>query len=279
VTVDSEPTADALLTTIASTISAGVSSVADTTAEGRLATIVTNTGRIPAQGQALAAASTPVVLVAAQDMVAAVVAATGASTPADAALVGITDGTHIRALAGDAGGRVQLSADGTNAVSKSHPLDVETVGVPLYGSNNQSITITVTSIGNGSANQSTAIDNTSALLLDAYIVVHVKTASSATSATGSVSVLGYATADGGSTYTDKLSGSSGSATLPSPPNCPVLGQCTANANSTEYVIGPVSFIGGMNLPKMPAKWGIVVVNNSGNTLDGSVGTAFYQGIN
>jgi hypothetical protein len=146
-----------------------------------------------------------------------------------------------------------------------------------FGSSGQSITCTITSLTNTSQRQSTVVDNSSNLFLDALVSVKVKTAGSSTSATGFVNVYAYGTVDGGTTYSDGASGSDGSITLTSPPNMRLIGVINCVANSTTYIGGPFSVaaaFGGI----LPQKWGIVVENLTGATLDGSVGAAEYQGV-
>jgi|SRR5215831_24624 len=146
-----------------------------------------------------------------------------------------------------------------------------------YGTNNQSITCTFTSLTNNSQRQSTAIDNTSNLFLDALVQLKIKSAASATSTTGSVNIYAYGTADGGTDYSDGATGTDGSITLTSPPNMKLIGVANVVANSTTYIAGPFSVaaaFGGI----IPDHWGIVVENKSGATLDASVGSAWYQGI-
>lgn len=70
----------------------------------------------------------------------------------------------------------------------------------LYGTTNQSITCTITSLGSGSARESTAVVNTANLFMDVKVQVKVKTNAAGTSATGAVNVFAYATADDGTTY-------------------------------------------------------------------------------
>jgi hypothetical protein len=146
-----------------------------------------------------------------------------------------------------------------------------------YGANNQTITCTITSLTNTSQRQSTAIDNTTNLFLDALVQVKIKTNASSTSATGFVVVYAYGTADGGSDYGDTVTGSDGSVTLTIPPNLRVVGIINAVANSTTYVLNPVS-IASVFGGKLPDHWGIVVENQTGATLDASVGSSWYQGI-
>lgn len=146
-----------------------------------------------------------------------------------------------------------------------------------YGSNNQSITCTFTSLTNTSQRQSTAIDNTSNDFLDALVFVKVKSGGSSTSATGTVNVYAYGTADGGTTYSDGAVGTDGSITLTNPPNMRLIGVINVVANAVTYEGGPFSVaaaFGGI----LPDHWGIVIENKSGGTLDASVGSAWYQGV-
>lgn len=146
-----------------------------------------------------------------------------------------------------------------------------------YGTSNQAFTCTITSLTSTSQRQSTAVDNTSNLFLDALVFVKVKSASASTSATGVVNVYAYATADGGTTYSDSASGTDGSITLTSPPNMKLIGVINVVANSTTYNAGPFSVanaFGGI----LPDHWGIVIENKTGATLDASIGSAWYQGI-
>lgn len=147
----------------------------------------------------------------------------------------------------------------------------------LYGANNQSITITLTSRPNANQRGSLAIDNTSNLYLDAFVQLKIKTNASGTSATGFVVIYAYGTADGGTDYGDGVTGTDADQTLTSPPNLRVLGIINAVANATTYTSNPfsvASVFGG----KLPDHWGIVVENDTGATLDASVGSAWYQGI-
>jgi hypothetical protein len=146
-----------------------------------------------------------------------------------------------------------------------------------FGSSGQSITCTFTSLTTGSARQSTAVDNSTNLFFDALVSVKVKTGASSTLATGYVSVYAYATVDGGTTYTESATGSDAAITLTVPTNLKLIGSINAVANATTYNGGPFSVaaaFGGI----LPQKWGIVIVNNTGGTLDASVGAAEYQGV-
>ena len=146
-----------------------------------------------------------------------------------------------------------------------------------FGTNGQNITCTVTSLANNGQRQSTVVDNSSNLYLDALVFVKVKSAGSSTSSTGYVNVYAYGTVDGGTSYTDGATGSDGSITLTVPPNMRLIGVISVVANSTTYYGGPFSVaaaFGGI----LPEKWGIVVENKSAATLDASVGACIYQGV-
>ncbi len=152
-----------------------------------------------------------------------------------------------------------------------------------YGTNGQAITCSLapggTGLANGSSRQSTVIDNTSNLFIDAFVSITIKSGASGTSSTGTVSVYFYGTVDGGSNYTDACTGSDASFTPTSPTN--LRGPYVMNvvANAVSYNGGPwsvASFFGGT----LPAKWGIVITNNSGAALDTTEANHIkkYQGV-
>jgi hypothetical protein len=152
----------------------------------------------------------------------------------------------------------------------------------LYGTNNQAITCTITSLANatgsnGAGRASTAVDNTTNLFLDALVQVKVKTSASALANDKAIYVYAYGTADGGTDYTDGITGTDAAFTATNPPNVRLIGVINAVATSTTYVGGPWSVaaaFGGV----LPDHWGIFVVNFTGQTLDASVGSAWYQGV-
>lgn len=149
-----------------------------------------------------------------------------------------------------------------------------------YGTSNQTITITVASLTNTSARESTAIDNSSNLYLDALVFIpKIKSGGSGTTATGSVEIFAYGSGDGGSNYSDGATGSDAGITLTSPPNLRLIGVVNMVANSTTYKAGPFSVaaaFGGV----LPDHWGIVIRNSTGGTLDatGSNHAIVYQGV-
>lgn len=149
----------------------------------------------------------------------------------------------------------------------------------LYGTTNQTITITITSLGSTSLRQSTAVDNTSNLFMDVKLAVKVKTNAAGTSATGVVNVFAYATADGGTTYSGGATGTDAAYTN-NKDALIYLGSLPTIANATTYV-SMFSLYRAFGYGGIPAKWGIVIDNQSGAALDSTAGnhSAVYQGIN
>jgi hypothetical protein len=148
-----------------------------------------------------------------------------------------------------------------------------------FGTNGQTITISLGSLGNNSARESTYIDNGTNLFLDALVGVRVRSNSSGTSSTGSVLVYAYGTINGGSNYTEGATGSDAAITLTSPTNLRLVGVINVVANSTTYSAGPFSVataFGGT----LPERWGVVIENRSGAALDATGGNhvVLYQGV-
>lgn len=127
------------------------------------------------------------------------------------------------------------------------------------------MTITLASLTNGSARQSTEIDNSSNLYLDALVNVKVTTGASSTSATGVTEIFVFGTVN--SQRTDNAGGSDAAIT---PKNAIRLGVMETNANSTTYYGGPWSVaqaFGGV----MPSAWGVIVKNSCGSTFSATGG--------
>jgi hypothetical protein len=149
----------------------------------------------------------------------------------------------------------------------------------LFGTNNQTITITIASLGSTSARESTVIDNTSNLFMDVKVQVKVKTNAAGTSATGAVNIFAYATADNGTTYSGGATGSDAAYTN-NKDALIYLGSLPTVANATTYV-SMFNLSRAFGYGGIPAKWGIVLDNQSGAALDATGGShsAVYQGIN
>jgi len=147
-----------------------------------------------------------------------------------------------------------------------------------FGSANQAMTITIASLTNGSAREGTAIDNTTDLFFDVKVTVKVKSGASGTSTSGSVNVYAYATVDGGSNYTSGCTGSD-AAYSGRLNNLLYLGSIDVVANATTYS-ATFNLSRAFGYGGIPAKWGIVIENQSGGTLDATGGnhSAIYQGV-
>jgi hypothetical protein len=149
---------------------------------------------------------------------------------------------------------------------------------PKFGSNNQSITVTLASLANGSARASTAIDNSSNLYFDILVQLKVKSGASAVSSTGTVNVYAVGSADGGTTYAEAATGTDAGITLTSPPNARLIGVINVVANATTY-IGPLMSVAEAFGGSIPDHVVIIVENKSGAALDSTEGNhaKFYQG--
>lgn len=139
-----------------------------------------------------------------------------------------------------------------------------------FGTNGQVFTCSLapggTGLANGGARQSTLIDNTSNLFLDALVMFKIKTGSSGVSATGVVNIYAAGTVDNATTLTEGAGSSDASITLVSPTNLRFVGSINAVANGTTYTGGPFSIaaaFGGI----LPAKWLIIIENKTGAALD------------
>jgi hypothetical protein len=150
---------------------------------------------------------------------------------------------------------------------------------PKYGTSNQSITITLASLGASATvgRASTAVDNSSNLFDDVLVSVLVE--SGTVSGNKQALVYVYGTADGGTTYTEGITGADAGFTRNDPTNLRLLGVIPMPTNATVYKSGPFSVaaaFGGV----LPDHWGIAVFNDSGAALSATAGNnkAFYQGV-
>jgi len=170
--------------------------------------------------------------------------------------------------------RVKLvhGADGTNDgdVANTNPLPVKR---PLAFGSKTTITCTLTSLANGSARESTVIDNTSAKFRNVRIRVQTK---GQTSGTSYLDVYVY-TALGDTTYTDGATGSDAAFTAANRFNSRYIGSVKCNAG-TSAVQGEMQMADAF--PDCPDKWGLIFVNNSGAALSATAGDHVieYEGV-
>ena len=146
---------------------------------------------------------------------------------------------------------------------------------PSYAAS-AALTITVASLGSGSARQSTAIDNTSNLYVDALVGVKLKANAAGTSSTGYCNVYLYGTWNDAADYSDGASGTDGAITINK--NLRLVGVITLDANAETAKGGPYSVAQAFG--SMPKKWGVVVENQSGAALDSTGGNhdVSYMGV-
>ncbi len=148
-----------------------------------------------------------------------------------------------------------------------------------YGSSNQTITVTIDGLANDAKRESTAVDNAANCFLDALVQMNIAT-NVAVDSTGdkSVYVYAYATADSGATYSGNASGND--AAFGADPqqlsNCKLIGVIYAPMQNKVYESEPMS-IGSAFGGLLPAGWGVIVHNKTGQTLKNGDNLAFYQG--
>ena len=164
-----------------------------------------------------------------------------------------------------------------------------------YGTTNQAIAITLNSLASSqtAGRQSTEVDNTTDLFLDALVAVKISLPTTGTLANDkTVYVYAWGVVD---TSTPTRPGEVASATVNS----------TIGASDAAYTINaggtPLSLIGTIAVPtlntsangvivsnpmsvaaafggNLPPKWGIVIINFTGVTLFSSGNSAWYQGV-
>lgn len=137
------------------------------------------------------------------------------------------------------------------------------------------ITMTLTSLANAAAWQSLVIDNTSNLYDDALVFVQTKGQAGSTLGL-EFYVYSY---DGGSLFSDGASGADATFTAANRKNSPLIDVVTLNTTTATPSLlrrGVASCFNGI----MPAKWGLIAINNSGGTLSATAGdhVITYQGI-
>jgi len=146
------------------------------------------------------------------------------------------------------------------------------------GASAAAITITLNALADDGARASTAIDNTANLFLDVLVQLLIDV-NGVPAGDENVLVYAYGSADNGTTYSGGATGADaayGGVAGQLITNAKLLGVVAVDADAEVFesdVFSIASAFGGV----VPAKWGIIVVNQTGQALD--VGCdAFYQGI-
>lgn len=135
------------------------------------------------------------------------------------------------------------------------------------------ITCTLTSLANGSVRESTVVDNTSGLYIDALLRIKTNGQASGTSV---CRIFAYA-ALGDTTYTDLATGSDAAFTA-GVRNSVYVGSVQMNS-ATAVTAGPLSIASAFG-GTLPDKWGLIIVNNSGAALSATAGDHVleYEGV-
>lgn len=152
-----------------------------------------------------------------------------------------------------------------------------------YGANT-AITITLTSLASAGYRESTAIDNTSNLFLDAF--VGGITQIGAVAADGQIEIYAYASWDGTS-YTAGVTGSDATITwgttggVDGYNDLVTLGTAAVDTtdDNDDVEWGPFSIASAFG-GRLPPKWGIVVKNNTGTAFHatGTNNLVRYRGV-
>lgn len=141
------------------------------------------------------------------------------------------------------------------------------------------ITISLVSLAQAAARESTAIDNTTNLYVDAMVYLAIKLQTGTPGSDKVINVWFYGSEDG-TNYGDNATGSDAAVTLRSPHN--FIGPWIINTPDSggltyKTVIPSVArFFGGF----LPKKWGIVIENRTNVTLSATEGdnTKEYRGL-
>lgn len=151
---------------------------------------------------------------------------------------------------------------------------------PQYGSGGVAITCTLTSLASGSAREATAVDNSSNLYLDAYVMLKTKTAAGSIGTDPYLYLYAIGSDDGGTTWPDPATGADAAITPTLNTKAFLLGAINLAAASTAYKGGPWSVLEAFGGIAIPAKWSIVLVNACGVALSSTAGdhVLSYQGI-
>lgn len=159
------------------------------------------------------------------------------------------------------------------------PADIK---AKLGAASGTALTITLDSLATDGARQSTVIDNSSNLFLDALVQVTIVTPAAGTIASSkAVYIYAYGALEAASPEYPSdgtaLTGSDAAATLTDPTNMKPIGVIVVAALSKTYRSNPMSVaaaFGGI----LPPKWGIVVLNKTNVTLESTGNGAKYLGV-
>lgn len=153
---------------------------------------------------------------------------------------------------------------------------------PSYSGSATAVTVTLASLVNSTTlstgyRQSTAVDNSTNLYLDALITGKFTTGTGA-GASGYISL--YLVGWDGTEYSNNATGTDGTFTADATANLIPIYTIAANVASSTFYLPPLLVAQSAGLLWLPQKWAIIVQNVSGSTLSstGSNHLIEYQGI-
>lgn len=146
-----------------------------------------------------------------------------------------------------------------------------------YGTST-SLTITLTSLTAGSARESTAVDNTSNLYLDALLGGQFTLAAGTPASDKSINVYVYGSEDG-TIYGDNATGSDANLTMRSPTNLRLVASvATPTSGGLTYNLSPSGVAKAFD-NVLPRKWGVVVENLTNLAFAATTCAMSYTGVN
>jgi hypothetical protein len=159
---------------------------------------------------------------------------------------------------------------------------VATTFKPLYGSSTAiTLGLQTTPLASGNYWQSAFVDNSANLFAD--VLINAKTSlGSAATANNTMTVFGYWSLDGGTTYSNNASGTDSAYTLPeAQANLRILATEITAATAGPYYFAGFSFCQAAGLLFLPQRWGLIFFNGSGQTMSSTAGNHVfsYQGVN
>lgn len=145
-----------------------------------------------------------------------------------------------------------------------------------FGTSNQTLTISFAGLVANAGRESTAVDNSTNCFADVLLMIKSRTGSSGTSSTGYMLIYAYGSVDGGSSYSGNATGTDAALT---PANMNLIGRIDMIADSADYR-SPVMSVAAAFNGTLPERWGIVIVNKTGATLNATAGNhaAIWQGV-
>lgn len=150
-----------------------------------------------------------------------------------------------------------------------------------YGADGVAIDITLNTLASAAARQSAPVDNSINLFRDVLVMLRAKNhASNAPTGDKAIYVYAYGTVDVNlPLYPDAVTGTNAAITLDSPTHLKPLGSLAFTAAAQTKNGGPWS-LGSLFGGRVPKKWGIVVQNATGQSLDVSEANFVkeYQGV-